>query len=230
MKSEGRRVKWDGVVNSDQSSVISKNRNSVIANETIAVANPPEGQATKDKRVKELCVAIERKLRGELRRFQFSHHLQNLASVLVEESFGRGHVSVVIPHQTDLSLLTGIRPNQVSPALQRLINMRVLTVTKGGMGDVYRISTSTNQWQVTPKFMPIEARRALDTIRRVNPNNGTASEETLRQMAHELAELTGDGEDNSDGPKGAAAPYMMTETGSVLVSRMDENGNLEEIC
>ncbi len=162
----------------------------------------PDGSARKQNRVKDLCLELERRIGAELMRFKLSQHQQNIATVIIRESIGRGYREVCFPSLDVMGEQAGLAKNDVHPALQSLVNMRIVHARELGERKMYAVNTNTDRWQCAPRRMPAEIARARDAIRRYNPEDRVRlCESSIRGMASELGELIGDGEKND--PKAA---------------------------
>jgi hypothetical protein len=147
--------------------------------------------------VKELFAQMERTMRSEFMRMKLSHRQQNLATIIAEQSFGRGNQEVCIPTLGVFGDLTGFPKGAICEALQGLLNMRIIEVEKKPIGPVYRINTETEKWHVAPRRMPIQVQRAQVLIQKFNSgpeDRPVVLKELLAELSGYLTEQKTDGD------------------------------------
>lgn len=111
---------------------------------------------------------LSRTIIDALRRFKLSHREQNLATVICQESLGNGRDSVAVPELQIFGDLTGYSPNNICTTLKHLEMMRVIRVSDATGMPQYSINIETDSWQVAPRVVLEQVKRAKDSIRRFN--------------------------------------------------------------
>lgn len=114
--------------------------------------------------IKAICARTKR----ELHRHQVSDRDHRIADALCDVSFGLGLLSVKIPKLETLGDLVGLPRQHVYNALQRLHEMRIVTVRPKEGLYLYTVNPNSESWKVAPRVPLTTILRATDMIRELN--------------------------------------------------------------
>jgi hypothetical protein len=132
------------------------------ANAEIEVGNPADG--ADPTAIKSLCERTKR----ELLRHQISERDLRVSVTLCNISFGLGIMSVKIPKLETLGDLVGLPRQHVYTALQRLHEMRIVTVRPKEGLYLYTVNPNSESWKVAPRVSLATVLRSTETIRELN--------------------------------------------------------------
>lgn len=120
--------------------------------------------ATDPAAVKPLCERTKR----ELLRHCISERDLRVAVALCNVSFGLGLLSVKIPKLETLGELVGLPRQHVYNSLQRLHEMRIVTVRPKEGLYLYTVNANSESWKVAPRIALATILRATETLRELN--------------------------------------------------------------
>ena len=112
--------------------------------------------------------ALEARTKRELRRHHVSERDRLVADALCDVTFGLGLTSVKIPKPETLGELVGLPRQHVYTALQRLHEMRIVSVHPKEGVYLYTVNHNSEGWKVMPRVALATILRGMETIRELN--------------------------------------------------------------